>query len=124
MIIETYAKLVVHLDTTRTKQQIRNALAPVQQEYKTRIQQLIASDPQTTLVDWSYRLKVGRAEVYPKLVLILDTTRTEDQIRSALDPVYQDLKQSIRNLIASDPQTSIVSWHVHLSTGSVDELEP
>ena len=122
-----YPKLVVRLITLRSEQQIRIRLAPLQQEYKVRLQALAGADSQTAITGFEYRLKVAvrddQAEVYPKLVIVLDTTRTEPQIRSALDDVYADLKQSVRSLVASDPQTSIVSWHAHLSTGSVDEAE-
>ena len=63
-------------------------------------------------------------EIYPKIVILLETTRSEDVIRAALDDFYGAAKTKIRSLVASDPQTSIISWHFHLSTGSVEELEP
>ncbi len=125
--VEVYPKLVALVATTRTEQQIRNRLSSLQQEYKDRLQALADADPQTTITGFGYRLKVGMkdglAEVYPKLVISLDTTRTEDQIRAALNDVFVDLKQAIRALVASDPRTSLVSWHYHLTTGSVDEDE-
>lgn len=62
--------------------------------------------------------------MYPKLVILFETTRSEAQIRAALDGFIPQAKQRIRDLVDTDPQTSIVSWHYHLSTGRVDEVEP
>jgi hypothetical protein len=66
---------------------------------------------------------MAKIQIYPKIVIDLDTTRTEKQIRVALNSLYPGFKQHIRDLVASDPQTTIVGWHYHLSTGSVDEAE-
>ena len=67
---------------------------------------------------------MARMQVYPKLVIDLETTRTEEQIEAALDAVYDVFKDRLRRLADADPQTTIVGWHYHLSVGSVDELEP
>lgn len=67
---------------------------------------------------------MARLQVYPKLVIDLETTRTEEQIASALDDVYPALKARLRQMADADPQTTIVGWHFHLSTGPVDEVEP
>lgn len=63
-------------------------------------------------------------QVYPKLVIDLETTRSLDQIHRALDDVYEDFKTRLRRMADADPQTTIVGWHFHLSTGPVDEIEP
>lgn len=63
-------------------------------------------------------------QVYPKLVIDLETTRSLDQIHRALDDVYEDFKTRLRQMADADPQTTIVGWHFHLSTGPVDEIEP
>jgi hypothetical protein len=68
-------------------------------------------------------MTMAEMQIYPKIVIDLETTRTEKQIRQALDDLYPDFKQRIRALVASDPKTTIVGWHYHLSTGSVDEDE-
>ncbi len=65
-----------------------------------------------------------RVQVYPKIVIDLETTRTEDQIADALNDVYPAFKNRLRQMADADPQTTIIGWHYHLSTGSVDEVEP
>lgn len=67
---------------------------------------------------------MARVEVYPKIVIVLETTRTEQQIQNALDAVFSHFKDRIRQMVNADAQTTIVSWHYHLSTGPVDEVEP
>ena len=125
MIVEGYVKLVVRLDTSRTEGQIRIRMAALEQTCRDRLQAVIASDPQTTLDAWSYRLRIavrgGYGEVYPKLVWTLDTTRTARQIRDVLEPLFDVLKADIRALVATDPQTAIVGWHVHRAHGCFDE---
>lgn len=128
-MLSPYLKLVVRLSTSRSEGQIRTRLAPLEQTYKGRLQALLANDPQTTLVAWSYRLKVlvrpdGYGEVYPKLGLNLDTTRTREQIHNALEPIFDDLKADIRALVAGDSKTAITGWHIHRAAGCFDEGEP
>lgn len=122
-------KMVVTLSTTRTENAIRNAMSRVEQMYRDRILGAISADPQTSLVRARYRLDVkkyedGTAQVYPKLHIVVDTTRTEEAVESALSVLYDSLKADIRTLVAASPQTSIITWHVHRDTGSVDEDEP
>lgn len=63
-------------------------------------------------------------EIYPKIVITLDTTRTEAQIRSALDDVYPAFKTRLRQMADEDAETTIVAWDYHLSTGHQHDLEP
>ena len=63
-------------------------------------------------------------DFYPKLVVDLRTTRSEEEIKEVFDSYYDDAKDRIRTLFASDPETLIERWHYHHSTGSRDEVEP
>ena len=67
---------------------------------------------------------MARIQVYPKIVIDLETTRSEAAIRNALDDFFATAKTKIRAIVDADPNTTIIGWHYHLSTGSVDEVEP
>lgn len=122
-----FAKFVVVLDTPRSEAVIRSNMATLEQTYRDRIADAIAGDPQTTFTSATYRLKVaprdGGWQVYPKLILTVDTTRTRQQVHQVLDGIFDDLKADIRALVQGDALTTIVSWHRHLSTGANDEDE-
>lgn len=66
---------------------------------------------------------MARRSVRLKLVVIMDSTRTDRQLANALEPVFDELKDRVRARAAQDPQTSIVGWHIDRAAGSVDEPE-
>ena len=125
-------KFVIILQTTRSESQIRAALADYYDEARARLQALADADPQTTIMNWDYALNIDGIEnvswpnimqVYPKLLLELDTTRTFEQILGAMESFYADARDVIRGLVAGDPQTAIRFWHYHLLVGSADHNE-
>lgn len=60
-----------------------------------------------------------------KLVVEVDTTRDQQEVATRLDGLFEAAKTRVRTLVKNlNPPVTIVSWHYHLSTGAVDELEP
>ncbi len=74
-------------------------------------------------LDFEGRSSMAEKQVYPKLVAIIETTRSDEELALALDPSYDSAKAQIRQAFASDTRTTIKRWHFHLSTGAVDEDE-
>lgn len=128
-IHELVLKVVITLTTTRNENQIRNALASLRPDIDAFLQAQADGDPQTTLVETAYRLKInlesGNQWVYPKMVVIVDSTREESVIQTALNNNFVPfLKPKIRALVVGDPQTAIDHWHAHWTDGPQDEVEP
>ncbi len=121
-------KLVLNISTTRTVSQVRNAFNTVEISAKDFINTIIDNDAQTSRDPFVYRLKVystgiNQIQIYPDLILRIHTTRSQFVINNVLDNFFGFMKEEIRTLAASDPETTITDWHFHFSTGSVDEIE-
>ena len=71
---------------------------------------------------------MARIQVYPKIVITLDTIDSREDIDAAFDDFYDDAKAKIRTIVAGLSRTSIPRggdvWHYHPSTGPRDEVEP
>lgn len=128
--MQVFVKVVALLETTRPLPWLKNKAeaaigSRLQAEY-----QAALNDPAITVVGWGYKWKAAvldeatnLVEIYPKLGVELDTTYTEDEIWVMLDAAIDGMKQAIRDELGSDAKTTILSWHTHYSTGSVDEEE-
>jgi len=65
-----------------------------------------------------------KIEFKPKLVIDFETTRSEAVIAERMDAYYDAAQIKIRDIFALDPDVTIIGWHLHKSTGSIDEIEP
>lgn len=122
-------KFVVSLVTPRSDAQLRAAVISVGTTTKAKIDELLGTDSKTTRKPFKYRLKIGRqsatqVEIYPKLLLTVETVRSDLVVKVRVSSLFDYLKTQFRTLVASDPLTSIVSYHVHRVGGSTDEAEP
>ena len=132
-MVELKLRFTVELDTTRSESQIRQALisSGLQAKAENKITALVAGDAPTTLdpVDpFDFRLDINdyggnRVDVNVSLIIKVDTTRTVEQMRNALNPYFNDLKQELRAL-AAPAHTTITGWHVQRQSGEQDESEP
>ena len=127
MIQEFYLKAVVTIETTRTNAQIRTRLAALRPDIDEWLQDKADGDTQTTLVNTEYRLKISEREpkeIYPKIVITVDSTRTKHQLIAGLDDYAALIKGLIRPIVRADPRTSILRWHIHTSVGTDRQVEP
>ncbi len=64
-----------------------------------------------------------RWDMYPGRVVVIDTNNT-NRLNSRLDQYQRNLQTEIRRFFDADVSEGIgnESWHIHLSTGSVDEV--
>lgn len=62
----------------------------------------------------------GTFQIYPRLIFSGTTTLTKAQLRSGLDTTLTDLKGEMATHLSAQGATN-VSYHVHRSTGSVEE---
>jgi hypothetical protein len=128
--VQVYVKVVVTLDTTRPLGWLRNrGQSSVAAAYQSKYQGVVDADPDLAVLNWSFKWKAyvdgdGNTVLYPKLVADLDTTHTQREVMVLLDSIIDIMKQAIRDAYATDAQTTILSWHVHRSSGSSDEVEP
>ncbi len=124
-----YIKVVGIISTPAMASQIQQALlnSGLRPQLENKLLQLAATDVETSITAFEWRLKViqadGEVSVYPKLVISGLTTRSNDQLLGSLDSYIVEVKTRLRSLASSFPATSITRWHYHLSTGSVDEVE-
>lgn len=65
---------------------------------------------------------MARREIGLKLVVVVDTTYTPEQLSALVDGYFADAKTKIRGIVRNKPIT-ILEWHYHLSTGPVTEPE-
>ena len=66
---------------------------------------------------------MAEVEFYPKLVMVLDTSMTPEEVRALFDGLFPDLKDRVRRYLRTRAGITLVSWHYHLSTGPIDETE-
>ncbi len=122
-------KIVAYLNTPGSPAQVRQALNDLQLRTKAenKIIALANGDPQTGVPDFDWKLNVDQGTneiiVYPKLIITVDTTRTDQQLLNALNSYFEDVKSHLRALLVSFPGTSINHWHVHRADGDRDEVE-
>ena len=63
-------------------------------------------------------------QIYPKLVLTIETSRSDSVLNTNLAFLFGLLKTEFRNVVLTDSQTSIIDWHFHRDGESIDEIEP
>ena len=128
-VAELKLKLVANISTSATVAQVRQALSDLnlQTKAQNRIIALANGDPETGVPSFNWRLKIIKSnfgvQVYPKLIITVDTTRTDEQLLGAINEYFNDLKGELRLMCNSFPNTFISSWHVHRIDGAADERE-
>jgi hypothetical protein len=100
----------------------------IQATMKGKVDELLSTDDKTQRRPFEYRLKLARkgtlVQLYPDLILTVDTVRSNSVVRIRVLGLAAFLKTAFREAVAADPQTSIKSWHIHGALGVTDELEP
>lgn len=122
-------KIIASIDTPGTEAQVRQELidSGLRTALENGIQSLAATDPETTVLDFEWELGVhqgqGEILIYPKVVAIGTTTRTELQLLNALTSHNTIVKTRLRTFAATFPSTSINWWHYHEGGIGIDEIE-
>ena len=135
---ELTLKIVAYLSIRDniTEAQIRSYLASYDSAISGRISVLVSNAPATAQAVYNgttFKLKVnplapGEWEIYPKAIVSITVADniTEQQVRNYLESFWDQFKSDLKGLVANAPSganAQITEWHVHRSSGSVDEVE-
>ncbi len=130
VVLSLPLKLVVNLDTTTSVQQVRQSIinSGLQGQIEDKLTALAAADLQTDVPSFDFNLKViqqdeGIIQVYPKMIITVDTTRSVEALVGAIADYYDELKTRFRALVAASPSTTIAGWHHHKNGQTISEVE-
>ncbi len=62
-------------------------------------------------------------ELYPKIVVTVDTSKTKERVEEVLDAFFDDAETTILGIFATEGGVTVTRWHQHRSTGVIDKDE-